>query len=117
MFLQARDGVGAAAVFAIIAVVLMGGIGVALFAMSSHSSLAFDPAPVAIGLATPLNVRIVNPHGVRSVSARIEMGGNSTTLYQVTRPATRFSFWRAKVAPETVQFIAGKDPAPWLKEG
>ena len=97
--------------------ILLGGIAAALFAMSSHSSLAFDPQPASIGAATPVNVRIVNPHGVRSITARIEQDGSSAVVEQVTRPATRFGFWRMHAAPETFHFAAGKDRAPQLKEG
>lgn len=98
-------------------IVLAGGIGGVLWTMSSHSSLAFDPPPVSIGKATPVNVRISNAHGVRSITARIEQDGNSSVLDQVTRPARRFGFWRAHTQPEAYRFLAGKDRAPALKEG
>jgi murein DD-endopeptidase MepM/ murein hydrolase activator NlpD len=85
--------------------------------MSGHSTLAFDPPPVSIGLATPVTVHITNPHGVQSISARIEQEGSSASLDQVSRPRARFSFWRAHTPPETYRFVAGKDRAPSLHEG
>jgi murein DD-endopeptidase MepM/ murein hydrolase activator NlpD len=98
-------------------VVLGGGTAAALFFLSAPTSLAFDPQPSSIGAATPVSVRITNPHGVRSIIARIEQDGASTVVEQVTRPATRFSFSKAHAAPEKFSFIAGKDRTPQLKEG
>jgi len=107
----------ATTVLALLIAILLGGIAAALFATSSHSSLVFDPQPAAIGTATPVNVRITNQHGVRNITARIEQGGSSTIVDQVTRPATRFAFWRTRGAQETFHFTAGKDRSPQLKEG
>ena len=106
-----------AVIFLVLMVFLLGGAAAVLFAISSHSSLSFDPAPASIGTATPVTVRIVNPHGVRAITTRIETGGNSIVIDQVTRPAARFTFWRGHAAPETFHFTAGKDRAPQLTEG
>jgi len=103
--------------FLLVIVVILAGAAVALFAMSSHSSLAFDPVPATIGAATPIGVRIANPHGVRAITARIEQEGNSTIIDQDTKPATRFNFWRTHAGPEIIHFIVGKDRASHLKEG
>jgi murein DD-endopeptidase MepM/ murein hydrolase activator NlpD len=104
-------------VLALLIAILLGGIAAALFAVSSHSGLVFDPKPAAIGTATPVNVRITNPHGVRSITARIEQGGSSMIVDQVSRPVTRFAFWRTHAAQENFHFTAGSDRAPQLKEG
>src|SRR4029077_4880596 len=88
-----------------------------LFAMSSHSSLAFDPPPAALGPATLIGVRITNPHGVRTITARIEQDGSSTVVDQDSKPATRFTFWRTHAGPEIIHFTVGKDHASHLKEG
>ena len=98
-------------------VVICAGVAVALFAMSSHSILVFDPAPNTLGAATPIGVRITNPHGVRTIRARIEQDGNSTIVDQETQPATRFTFWRTHAGPEIIHFTVGKDHASHLKEG
>jgi hypothetical protein len=98
-------------------ILVLGGVTATLFLLSSHSSLSFDPQPPAIGAATPVSVRIANPHGVRSITARIEQDGTSMVVDQVTRPVIRFGFWRTHAAPEIFHFIAGKDRAPQLKEG
>ena len=97
--------------------ILLGGVAVGLYAVSTHSSLAFDPPPAVIGTATPVSVRIANPHGVRASAARIEQDGQQHHVDQVNRPASRFTFWRTHAAARDFHFIAGKDRAPQLKEG
>ena len=103
--------------FLALLVVVCTGIAAVLFFTSTHSAIAFDPAPAAIGAATPVNLRIENPHGIRAITARLEQDGTSTILDQVARPATRFLFFRTHAAPEKYHFAAGKDRAPQLKEG
>jgi murein DD-endopeptidase MepM/ murein hydrolase activator NlpD len=90
---------------------------VVLFGTSSHSELAFNPLPKAIGVATPVTVRIVNPHGVRHIKITLEQNGSTTTLSKDDRPAARWTFWRHRGDPEEVHFTAGSKQAPGLKEG
>jgi len=104
-------------ILTVMIVVVGGGTAVGLWAMSSHSRVAFDPPPASIGAATPVSIRIENAHGVRAIVARIEQGGHSTVIEQVTRPVTRLGFWRAHAQPELFQFKAGKEHVPDLKEG
>ncbi len=106
-----------AILFLVFLILISAGIAAVLFFTSTHSTLAFEPPPVAIGAATPVDVRIANPHGVRAITARVEQEGASAILDQVSRPATRFGFFRTHAAPEKYHFIAGKDRAPQLKEG
>jgi len=103
----------AIAVLALLIVVLAA----TLLYLSMHSTLAFDPAPASIALATPVSVRIANPHGIRTITARLEQDGTSAVLAHDARPATRLGFWRTHAAPERFSFFAGKDRAPQLKEG
>jgi murein DD-endopeptidase MepM/ murein hydrolase activator NlpD len=98
-------------------VVIAAAAAVTLFVMSSHSSLAFAPAPATIGISTPISVRIENPHGVRAITTRIEQDGNTVVVDKETKPATRFSFWRTHAGPEIIHFLVGKDRAAHLKEG
>ena len=88
-----------------------------LFMASSHSSLSFTKQPTAIGVATPVSVRVDNPHGVRSITAAIEQNGASQTLLETANPPNRFQFWRAHQSPQEFHFSAGKKQAPNLKEG
>ena len=108
---------GKAVTVLVVLLLLPGVAGGVLWVMSAHSTLTFDPAPASIGMATPVNIRIVNAHGVRSITARIEQDGNSSMLDQVTRPAARLGFWRVHAPAEAYHFVAGKDRAPALKEG
>src|SRR5437899_7325344 len=74
---------------------------------STHSTLAFEPPPKAIGTATPVVVRIGNPHGVRHVAARIEQNGAShTLLLQDQTPVRRFTFLRMHQPAQGIRFIA-----------
>ncbi len=88
-----------------------------LFVLSSHSTLAFDPPPQAIGQATPVTVHIVNPHGARSVTATIEQNGASMALAENTEPANRLRFWQSHLPPEDFHFTAGKNQAKDLHDG
>ena len=88
-----------------------------LLLLSSHSVLTFTPPPKLIGIATPVTVRISNPHGARRITAILEQDGAQTTLKVASNVSTRLSFWRAQKPDQNFQFTAGKKPAPNLKEG
>jgi murein DD-endopeptidase MepM/ murein hydrolase activator NlpD len=88
-----------------------------LFQTSSHSALAFVSPPKAIGAATAVTVHIVNPHGIRRFTTRIEQNGVSKTFLDSNHPANRFTFWRVHAPAQDVSFTAGKNQAPDLKEG
>lgn len=88
-----------------------------LLLMSSHSELAFEPAPKAIGVETPITVRVTNAHGVRHVTAAVEQNGSSFTVFDSSSPAHRLLFWRAHEPPREIRFTAGSKLAPGLKEG
>jgi hypothetical protein len=85
--------------------------------LSSHSVLSFTPLPKVIGIATPVTVRISNPHGARRITATLEQDGAQTTLKVASNGSTRLSFWRTKKPDQNFQFTAGKVPAPYLMEG
>jgi murein DD-endopeptidase MepM/ murein hydrolase activator NlpD len=88
-----------------------------LFGISSHSTLAFDPQPTVIGTATPVTVHAANPHGFRRLTATLEQNGTSTVLMTAEKPASRFLFWRSKRPAQDIQFNAGSERVPGLKEG
>lgn len=90
---------------------------VTLFALSSHTSLAFEPAPTTIGVDTPVVVRISNPHGIRRFTASIEQNGATATLLETKNPADRLKFWLAQFPPRDIRFDAGSKEDPGLKEG
>src|SRR6185369_5160671 len=74
--------------------VVAAGLGAALYVMSGLSTMAFDPPPKAIGAATPITVKVSNPHGMRRYTAAVEQDGVSTTVATEEKPATRVMFWR-----------------------
>src|SRR5436305_7971425 len=84
--------------------------------MCSSTVLTVKPEVKVIGLATPVNVEIANPHGVRRVSAYLEQNGARFPLLEQSSPAHRL-WWRRNQGPQNVSFEAGKNRAPNLKEG
>ena len=85
------------------------------FAVSTHSTPAFDPQPVSIGMATPITVRIANPHGILQHRPWIEQDSAISPLTEENQPAKRFVFRRVPASPQSVAFNAGKEQAPTLK--
>jgi hypothetical protein len=88
---------------------------VAMLAMSVHTQLDVSPVTV-IGVATPVTVRLANPHGVRSVDAWLEQEGKRYPLFDEKDPSRRL-LWKRHEAARRVTFEAGKNKAPDLKEG
>lgn len=89
----------------------------ALLILSSHSTLAFEPEPKAIGVETPVTIHVINPHGVRRVRAFVEQNGANFAVFDRTMPGRRFTFWRSHLPPQEIHFTAGSKQAPGLKEG
>ena len=87
----------------------------AMLAMSAHTELNLSPVAV-IGVATPVTVRLANPHGVRSIDAWLEQDGKRYPLFDEKAPSRRL-FWKRHEAARRVTFEAGKNKASDLKEG
>jgi hypothetical protein len=100
----------------VLAVLLLLPLGV-LFLLSGHSTLAFEPAPGAIGTATPVRVKVTNPHGTRRLTAIVEQNGVRTPVQETVAGASRLFFWRKRLPPTDFSFVAGKDKAPSIKDG
>lgn len=88
-----------------------------LFLTAESTGITLDPAPAAIGTATPVRVKLDNPHGVRSVTAEIEQDGNRHKVFEQTWPARRFLVFGQNGEPRDVTMTIGKKQAPALKEG
>ena len=101
----------------LILILLIAGPILLLRRLSSHSTLAFDPPPKAIGVDTPFSIHVTNPHGVRRIAAVIEQGGARVTVSEIAKPANRLTFWRAHLPAGDFHFIAGKNQDANLKEG
>jgi hypothetical protein len=87
----------------------------ALLAMSTHTEVNVSPV-TTIGVATPVTVRLANPHGERAVDAWLEQEGKRYPLFEEKGPSHRL-FWKRHEAARRVTFEAGKNKVPDLKEG
>ena len=74
------------------------------------------PSVTALGAATPISIRITDPHGVKHVSASVEQNGVSYPVYDYTQPSKRF-IWKHGQPPQALTFNAGTKAAPQLKDG
>jgi murein DD-endopeptidase MepM/ murein hydrolase activator NlpD len=82
---------------------------ISLLVLSGHSQLQFEPAPKAIGTSTPVTLKIANPHGARQVAVYFEQEGERKKVFENSKPATRWLFFRSKDAPVSFAFnVAGK---------
>ena len=86
-----------------------------MFVMSADTVVSVSPVQV-IGIATPVTVKLANPHGVRSVDGWVEQDGKRYPLFEEKVPSRR-CLWKRHEAPRSVTFEAGKSKAPDLKEG
>ncbi len=100
----------------ILAVLLLLPLAVLLL-ISGHTTLAFDPAPAAVGMVTPVHVKLTNPHGVRRVTAFIEQNGTRNAVQETLTAPSRLFFWRKHLPPADFAFTAGKEKAPAIKDG
>ena len=87
----------------------------AFFAMSTHTVVSLSPVAV-IGAATPVTVKLANPHGERSVDAWLEQEGKRFPLLAENTPSRRF-LWKRHQAPRSLTFEAGRNKVPEIKEG
>jgi murein DD-endopeptidase MepM/ murein hydrolase activator NlpD len=101
----------------IVVIVLVLAVPLALVLLSTGTTLKIDPPVTAIGAATPVQVQIENPHGIRRLTAIIEQDGKSYTVADVHEAAHRVMFWRSHLGPQIRHFLAGKQQAPALHDG
>ena len=77
----------------------------ALFAMSTHTEMNVSPV-ATIGIATPVTVRLANPHGERAVEAWLEQDGKRYPLLEEKGPSHRL-FWKRHEAARRVPLPGG----------
>ncbi len=70
----------------------------------------------ALGQATPISLRVANPHGVRRAAAYIEQNGVSYPVWQTSQPSRWFR-WQRHAPDATWNFTAGVKSTPQLKDG
>ena len=103
-------------ILAAVLAVLLGSV-LILFLISSTPQLDLDPSLTVIGAATPVKLRVADPHGVRRLTAYLDQNLSRYTVYDSSSPARRFLFWTAKQQPKDYSFVAGTKNAPGLKDG
>ena len=89
---------------------------IGLFAFSATPVVTLPASLSAVGQATPVTVRISDPHGLRRVVAWIEQDGIRFKLADVEHPRHRFH-WHNDVAEHALNFTAGSKTTPQLKDG
>ena len=87
-----------------------------LVSFSVTPTLELSPGLNALGAQTPIAVHVHAPHGVRSVSAVVEQNGVRYKAWDTTQPTRRF-VWQRHVSDAMLQFAAGAQSIPQLKEG
>jgi hypothetical protein len=94
---------------------LLIGAPVALYVSSKPPVVTVEPVKV-IGNASPINVRVDSPHGVRRLDVEIQQDGKSYSASSVETSATRFLIDR-HAKPLTLTAVAGRAKMPALHDG
>lgn len=87
------------------------------FLMSKSPTVQVEPAVKAIGMSTPVNVRLDSPHGVRQITAYVDQNGKRFKVFEENQPARRNSFFRDSEQARTVTIPVGKQVAGELQDG
>ena len=100
----------------LLVVVLLAVLGTfALFFLSAAPVIS-APAVTAIGQATPITLRLADPHGVRHAAVYLEQDGARYTVWEQKQAARRF-LWNRHVPDMTASFNVGARTTPQLKDG
>lgn len=94
-------------VVVIVVALLLVGVPAWIFLTAANTAITVDPPVKVIGFRTPVNIRLANPHGVRSAGLTIEQDGKS---YPMNPPNS------AKGA-RTFSVNVGKESIPALHDG
>jgi murein DD-endopeptidase MepM/ murein hydrolase activator NlpD len=87
-----------------------------LWALSASPVIDLPSSVVALGPATPINVRVSDPHGVRRLAGFVEQNGVRYGMGETVQPARRL-LWQRKVADSAWTFTAGTSTMPQLQDG
>ena len=98
-----------------LALVLMLPIAI-LYIRSATPAVEIDPGTVAVGTATLVRLKVVNPHGIRQLTATLEQGGQRYIVHDQRYPSHRILFANNEPARD-YQFVTGLKTTPALKEG
>lgn len=100
-----------------VVVLLVIAVPVALLLLSTGTALKLDPPVSVIGMLTPVQVSISNPHGIRRLSALLEQNGARYGVFEAAEAPHRLTFWRRHRPSEVKKFQIGKQQAPALHDG
>ncbi len=94
----------------VLAILLLAGPPAALLFLSAPITLEFAPEPKALGPSNNIGVRVTSPHGIRSLTLRLQQGATVITATQQETP-DRLFFWKKKLAPAAHHLVlpAGAD--------
>ena len=87
-----------------------------LYIRSATPAVRIDPGMLAVGAATPVKLSVVNPHGIRQLTAVLEQDGHRYVVHDQRYPSHRILFANNEPARD-YQFVAGLKTTPVLKEG
>ena len=97
--------------------ILAGAAGFLLFSSEETVIEPLTPLPKALGMASPIKVRMSNQQGVRRARAWIEQNGSKYDVFDQQFPGT----WRDWIykgrKPVEINLVVGKDRAPRLVPG
>jgi hypothetical protein len=88
-------------------VLLIVGVPAWIFLTAANTAITVDPPVKVIGFRTPVNIRLANPHGVRSAGLTVEQDGKS---YPINPP-------NAGKGARTFAVNVGKESIPALHDG
>jgi murein DD-endopeptidase MepM/ murein hydrolase activator NlpD len=95
-------------IFVVIAIAVL--LPIALLLARSATPVVDLPSPVSsLGQATPITVRVRDPHGIRKLAAFVEQSGARYSVWETAQPSD--------LADSTWNFTAGVKTTPQLQNG
>src|SRR5918993_1734164 len=84
---------------------------------SKAPAVHVEPAVKAIGLSTPVNVRVESPHGVRKIAAFVEQNGRKLKVFEEHESTRVNPFFRTAEPSRAITIPVGKQHAGELQDG
>jgi murein DD-endopeptidase MepM/ murein hydrolase activator NlpD len=90
---------------------------ISAYLFSRSPSLKIDPEPRAIGMNTPVEVRVDSPHGVRRLTAYLEQNGKRHKVFEHVEGTRLNPFFRRSEPARNFTAGVGKQQAGELQDG
>ena len=100
----------------VLAALLLIGPPTALFFLSAPLAAEFAPEPKALGPSNNIGVRVSNPHGIRSLTLRLQQGAATAAVTQ-QEAADRLFFWKKHLPPAIHHLMLPAGPDKGFKSG